>query len=113
MRPLSDYDWQLLRLLFFFNQQLPCRAWISTLIGVEDIGEKDADWYHIRLHYSDTQWQGGGYSILADWCATDIDGGFLGLLALGTEEGRPYEIEIHRGDCKPITALPPVEAWVK
>lgn len=81
------------------------------LTGGDNVGTGDADWYHIRLYYSDTKWFGEGYSILADRCTKDIDGGSLELLVLGNEEGRPFEIQIHRPDCSPIIALPSMEVW--
>jgi len=47
-----------------------------------------------------------------DMEAKDSDGALIELLVLGDKNGRPYEIEIHRWDGKPIQVLPMAELWV-
>lgn len=111
MRSMNKYDLDLVRRLVEKNPQLS--SWRNSLIGVEDIGKEDADWYHIQLFYSDKEWDNGGYSVLADWCAVDSDGAVLEMLVLGdASDGRPIEIEIQRLDSQPIISLPPAERWV-
>jgi hypothetical protein len=107
MRSVNEYEKALL-------SRLAARlgaVWLNSLIAIEDVAPEDAEWHHIRLHYRDQSWAGGGYTVLADWSARDLDGGLLELLALGDQHGRPYEIEIRRPDLQPIRALPSVEMW--
>ncbi|MEB0111049.1 hypothetical protein QN397_06770 [Variovorax sp. RTB1] len=77
----------------------------------EDVAPEDKDWYHVKFFYVDSVLGAEGYSILLDWCAADLDGAPLELLALGSAIGRPYELEIRRLDQQPIIELPSVEKW--
>jgi len=88
-------------------------ASILTAAEVEDVAATDKNWHHIRLRYDGKGWEGGGYSIIADWLATDLDGGAIELLVLGDEMGRPYELEIRRPDLQPIRHMPVIDAWRK
>lgn len=80
--------------------------------SVEDIAPEDMDWRHVVLRYENLTAPMNGYSILMDMEAKDSDGALIELLVLGDKNGRPYEIEIHRWDGKPIQVLPMAEVWV-
>lgn len=111
MRPLNDYERRLMGRLV--EQGLSPNAIASPGSDVqgEDIAPEDKAWHHIRLRYHENPWKGGGYAIIADWSARDLDGGLITLLVLGDHEGRPYEIEIQRPDLQPIQHLPAVGTW--
>jgi Domain of unknown function (DUF6984) len=111
MRPLNDYEHRLVGRLV--EQGLSPRAIASPASSaqVEDIAPEDKAWHHIRLRYQDNPWKGGGYTVIADWSARDLDGGLITLLVLSDHEDRPYEIEIQRPDLQPIQHLPAVGTW--
>lgn len=109
-RPLSAYEVEILqRAMVTSNARL--NSSILDAAVAEDIAPEDPDWHHIRLSYREAPWKGGGYSILADWSALDLDGGVIELLVLGDEDGRPYELEIRRPDLRPIDHLPTAGDW--
>lgn len=105
MRELNEYEIQIFThfcgTLSFFGCEY-----------VEEIHPEDKDWHHIRLHYPNFPWKGGGYTVLIDKFGEDLDGSSIELLALGDEAGRIYELEIHRFDGKPIQRLPSVLNWL-
>jgi len=103
-RELNEYE---IRLLTHFCGERS----FSGCQGVEEIHPDDKDWRHIRLFYPDAPWKGGGYTVLIDRAAKDVDGAPIELLALGDQEGRIYELEIHRLDGSPIQLLPSAADW--
>lgn len=104
MRPLTKYEFDSVEYLAKFSFDRDCLA--------KEIGSEDKDYHHIELVHDNMPWTGGGYSILADRIANDIDGAPLSLLVLGNSSGRPHEIEIQRLDGQPIRKLPPIIEWL-
>ncbi len=111
VRELNDYERQLIDRFVEYGLSPRTLSSSMTRVLVEDVAPEDKDWYHIRLNYQNRPWQGGPYTIIADWSASDLDGGVIELLALGDEEGYPYEIEIRRPDLLAIRHLPPASSW--
>jgi hypothetical protein len=110
MRSLSNYEFDLLQRAMV-STKAQCDPAVLRGALADDVAPEDKDWHHIRLSYSDSPWKGEGYSILADWRASDLDGGIIELLVLGDKSGRPYELEIRRPDLKPIVHLPALRIW--
>lgn len=104
MRTLTKYEIDILEYLAKFSLD---RDYLA-----KEIGPEDKDYHHIELIHDNTPWTGGGYSILVDRIAKDIDGAPLSLLVLGNSSGRPHEIEIQRLDGQPIRKLPPIIEWL-
>lgn len=104
MRALTNYELDIVEHLAKFSLDRDCFA--------NDIGPEDKEYHHIELIHDNMPWTGGGYSILADRIANDIDGAPLSLLVLGSSLGRPYEIEIQRLDGQPIRKLPAIIDWL-
>ena len=108
-RALNKYEMEVLRRALSKAKAVDASVLVDA--EAEDVAPADRDWHHIRLRYNGIGWKGGGYSIIADWLAADLDGRAIELLILGDEMGRPYEVEIRRADLQPIGHLPPIEAW--
>ena len=109
MRALNLYELQILsKAIGAKNSSL---SNILHTLSVEQVGEEDLDFYHVRLHYSGRPWRGGGYSVIADWVGDDADGAIISLLALGDEDDYIYEIEIRRLDTQPLQRLPLIDDW--
>lgn len=104
MRTLTKYELDIVEYLAKFSLDRDCFA--------KEIAPEDKDYHHIELIHDNMPWTGGGYSVLADRIANDIDGAPLSLLVLGNCSGRPYEIEIQRLDGRPIQKLPPIIEWL-
>lgn len=112
MRNLNEYEQHLVEKMLCKNINNDFKESVKNCL-VDDVSPQDKDWHHFRFQYEEHPWQGGGFSVIADWRSLDSDGALLTLLALGDEEGRPYEIEICRPDGKDIIAFPGIDNWLQ
>ncbi len=113
-RTLSAYEKELLCVVLekWMLSKLEIEKILNT-VCVEDIHPEDKDWHHVELSYANRNHEDGGYTIIADWDAKDLDGAYLDLLVLGDRSGYPFELQINRPDTQPIQRLPQIFEWKK